>query len=157
MTEVNFIRDEKLLKDEFIRGIKDVAVVYAIMSALVFCIGLVLLLANMDKTVSAVFMSLGAVMYVCMLGGTAWYRYAKLKLRLADNVKDSVCIKFGGEIVYAVGEKEKTYAYNEFYRVSAQSGYLFLYLNKYRFVTVPVSSAENAAALENFIKERVRK
>ncbi len=156
MIEASFVCDGKLLETEFKRSVSDAAQLYAYVFALVSGTGLVLLLANMDKTVSWIIFALGIAIFIGAVGGITLYKYRKFKS--AADKSENVTVKFGDDGVTVLsGESEKKFAYKDFYKCGTSRDCLFLYSGKYDFLTVPRSAFGDFTAAYELIKDRIKK
>ena len=142
-----FERDEKLLTAESKRKIIDTAILFAYFCALISGVGLVLLLAHMDKRVSWIIFALGFVVYIGVVGGKFLYERKKLIVALAGN-KREISLTLGEKISLKDGDVIKEYEYNDFFKIYKSDGYAFLYLDKYEFITLPLEAENSEAALK---------
>ena len=153
MISFEFERGGKLLECEFKRFVADIAVLYAYVTALVSGVGLVLLLANMDKLVSWLIFALGIAIYIGAVGGVSLYKYNKYK---AESAKGGVNVtaEFGECVTLSAGDSLKTFEYKDFFRVKETEDYVFLYSGKYEFLTLPKESIGDVVAFTSFLKEQ---
>ena len=144
---VVFERDEKLLTAEYRRKTVDTAILFAYFCALISGVGLVLLLAHMDKLVSWLIIALGFVVYIGVVGGKFLYERKKLNIAVAGE-KRKITLVLDEKISLEDGDESKEYDYKDFFKIYKSGGHVFLYLNKYEFITLPLEAENSEEALK---------